>query len=121
MPKIIKMLFSRLAIVMLMILCQAAAYIILWTYLSHAYLYIHTFFSFISILILLLVINKQEPASYKLPWIFILLVMPFYGVIIYSLFGRVPINKKYIRKYKGIYEESIDYQTENETKQQIIS
>lgn len=120
MPKIIKMLFSRLAIVMLMILFQAAAYIILWTYLSYAYLYIHTFFSFISILILLLVINKQEPASYKLPWIFILLVMPFYGVIIYSLFGRIPISKKYIRKYKGIYEESIDYQAENEELKQII-
>ena len=83
---------------MVMIILQAIAYILLWIHLSSAYLYIHTFFSFISIAILLLVINKQEPSSYKLPWIFILLVMPFYGVIIYSLFGRVRIGKRYIKK-----------------------
>ena len=113
MKRILKMLFSRLAIVMLIIILQIIAYIFLWAYLSEAYLYIHTFFSFLSVIIFLLVINKQEPSSYKLPWIVILLLMPFYGVILYSLFGRVPINKRYIKKYQGIYEESIEYQKEN--------
>lgn len=122
MKRILKMLFSRLAIVMLIIILQIIAYIFLWAYLSEAYLYIHTFFSFLSVIIFLLVINKQEPSSYKLPWIVILLLMPFYGVILYSLFGRVPINKRYIKKYQGIYEESIEYQKENiELKERLIS
>ena len=89
MKRILKMLFSRLAIVMLIIILQIIAYIFLWAYLSEAYLYIHTFFSFLSVIIFLLVINKQEPSSYKLPWIVILLLMPFYGVILYSLFGTI--------------------------------
>lgn len=120
MSRLLKMLISRMAIVVLMVLSQVFAYLYLWKYLSDAYLYIHTFFSILSIIIILLVINKQESASYKLPWIFVLLVMPLYGVIIYSLFGRIRISKKYIKKFTGIYEKSIEWQNDNNKIENII-
>jgi len=114
MYRLLKLLVSRMAIVMVIILLQAFAYILLWSFLSGAYIYIHTFFSIISIVVLIAVINKQGSATYKLPWVFILLVMPFYGVIIYSLFGRVNISKKYIKLYTGIYEDAEQWQSNNE-------
>ncbi len=120
MSRILKLLFSRMAIVILMVLSQVLAYLFLWKYLSEAYLYIHTFFSILSFVIILLVVNKQESASYKLPWIFILLIMPLYGVIIYSLFGRIMISKKYIKKFTGIYEESGKWQNNNLKIENII-
>lgn len=46
------------------------------------------------------IVNKDEPAAYKLPWVVLFSILPIPGVIIYSIFGKSDQSKR-VRKIFG--------------------
>ncbi|MCL2266211.1 MAG: cardiolipin synthase [Treponema sp.] len=81
----IKFIFRRRIMVILSLLGQIALLIFLIAgtgiYLQYSYLVL----SFISVIVCIYIINKHEKAGFKLTWIFLILLFPIFGGILYIM------------------------------------
>lgn len=80
-------LFRRRALVILTILLQIAIIIFLVAGTGIYLKYSYWLLNFISVIVCIYVINKQEKPGYKLTWIFIILLFPVFGGVLYILFN----------------------------------
>ena len=92
--KIIKFLFRRRFLVVSALLIQILFIIILIARVSIRFQYSYLFLYFLSIIACIHVINKHEKAGYKLTWIFLILLFPFFGGILYIYFNTISSQKK---------------------------
>jgi len=85
--KWLKKIFRRKVLVIFTLLLQIAItiFVIIGTgrYLRYSYWVLNV----VSIFVCIYVINKHEKAGYKLTWIFIILLFPIFGGILYILFN----------------------------------
>lgn len=94
MRKIIDLLFSRVVIVGLLILFQAAVLVMLIWRLSNYFVFVYGVLLLLSILVTLWLVNKDDNPSYKLAWIIPIMAFPLFGGLFYLLFGNTHISKK---------------------------
>ena len=96
--KWLKLILRRRTLIILILLFQIALTISLIVgtgkYLGFSYWILN----FLSIFVCIYVINKREKAGYKLTWIFIILVFPIFGGIVYILFSFWSDPKKFRRE-----------------------
>ena len=103
--KIFKKIFSRLAGTLLLILIQILAVLageifLIWLWWPFA-----IEFALISVIVFLLIINKNETADLKLPWVIIVLALPLVGVLIYVFFANHGLKPRYRRIVKQTRKE----------------
>jgi len=97
--KWINFLFRRRALVVLALLIQISLIIILIARVSVHFQYSYLFLHFLSIIACIHVLNKHEKAGYKLTWIFLILLFPFFGGILYIYFNTISSQKKLKRAF----------------------
>ena len=108
-------LFSRTFIVALLLLLQilfvAVLFLIqalgvaaleMW-FLDDTILF-QTLFTAISIGLVLFIVERKETPEFKLPWLFLLLIIPTFGLLLYLLFAR-PFFSRHKKQVKSIREE----------------
>lgn len=100
--KFFKFIFSRIVVISLSIIAQIGIFLLIGYYANRDYYIAHLIFSILAVLIVLFIFLKDEPAIYKLPWIIIILIAPFFGIIIYGLLGNKRLPKKIIKKIKSL-------------------
>ena len=78
------MLFGRFAVVSLLIILQIFITLSFWIYIDNQQLLFNSRIIAIEIevIILLVIINRYEPAAYKLPWVCVTLIRPFSSTLI---------------------------------------
>ena len=100
MTKIFKLLFSRTAITLLLVLLQLFVFISVATYLKEYSAYIHIFFYILSaIMIVAIITNKSESIQMKLPWLILIAFFPVLGILCYYLFSENNMRRKLIYEY----------------------
>ncbi len=99
-----KLFFSRLLIVGLAIIIQLGGYFFLLHYLETRFAWVSTMFTILGLLVALKIADHDEPSSYKLPWILLVVLAPFVGVTLYSFFGRKKLTKKMTSRFEDVYE-----------------
>ncbi len=106
--KIFKLLFSKVLVVLLLFIVQ-----MLLIYAAVALLENFLIFQIISVIIALLIflviINKKEPPEFKVPWLVLLFLVPFFTIMTYILFANAKTSKKDWRRLKAIYTETNKY------------
>lgn len=107
--KFIKKLFSRTALTLLAILLQVLIYTYIFGWLATSYLYVSLAFTVIGVFFVIIVINRDMSASYKVPWIVVLLAMPIMGVVIYLLFGYPRLRRSQKKRFVKVLEETKKY------------
>ena len=106
MKKLIKMLFSRLFIVSILILLQAIILGIgIWK-LSEYFVYLYVLFAVISMIVVVYILNKKENPSYKLAWVIPILLFPVFGGLFYLVFGGDKTSKKFKAAIQKAYENT---------------
>jgi cardiolipin synthase len=84
--KWVRVVFRRRVFVIAILLVQ----IFFWVYLiagtSRAFQYADWILNVLSIVVCLYIIGKKEKAAYKLTWIFLILLFPLFGGILYIIF-----------------------------------
>lgn len=60
------------------------------------------------------VINKDEPAAYKLPWGILLSILPVPGVIIYLIFGNPQQSRRVRKRFNQVNKEAAEYLVEQD-------
>ena len=103
-----KLYASRFIIVALSIIAQAVGMWALIFILNREFISVQAFITTIGAILFLSIVNREQAAVYKIPWIIIFLIFPFAGVMVYVTFGNVRISKKQMRKFRHVYNESHD-------------
>jgi Phosphatidylserine/phosphatidylglycerophosphate/cardiolipin synthases and related enzymes len=106
--KWINFLFRRRVLVVSALLIQISLIIILIAGVSIRFQYSYLILYFLSIIACIHVINKHEKAGYKLTWIFLILLFPFFGGILYIYFNTISSQKKLKRALDKNIRDSRD-------------
>ncbi len=86
--KIFKLLFSKIFVSALALLFQTGVFIAVLLFFE-VYIPVFQIFSAVfSVLVVVGIINKKESPEFKLPWLFIILVLPFFGLVVYCMFAN---------------------------------
>ena len=87
-------LFSRVVIVGLLIIVQVAMLAVVVLRLSRYFAIFYGIFMLLSVLMTLVVINKEENPSYKLAWIIPIMAFPLFGGFFYLMFGNPRLSRR---------------------------
>ena len=99
-----KFLFKRSLITGFLIGLQFVLIVLGIFTLSNKIVYVYAGLQVISLITLILVINKKDNPSYKLSWIVVILLLPPVGVIIYMMWG----NTVFTRSVKNRINKSFE-------------
>lgn len=103
MKKIIKVLLSRMAVIIFLMSVQIAAVVLLTLKLSKSYFYFYSFLEFLSILVVFYIASRDTNPSRKIIWIILILIFPIFGGILFILLKTSSANKKFS---KSIHESN---------------
>lgn len=102
--KLKKLLFSRMLIVGAILALQIVWFFTFFLRLSEYSILINMFFSTLSIVALLVVVNKTYNPAFKLAWAVPILLFPLFGGLLYLVLG----NKKPLKRISRRLEASRD-------------
>ena len=89
--RLYKILSSRMLWMVLFFSGQLALilYFVLWSALGHQN---YIFFIVLSMIMALIIITRKEKNDYRLIWMFVLIIFPFFGGVLYLLFANKKIG-----------------------------
>ena len=93
MKRIFKLLTSRLFIIGVMILLQIAWIVLFLVDFSLRYSFASVFINVVAILLAFSVITRWSNPSFKLSWVFFIMMVPIVGVPVYLIFGRPGLTR----------------------------
>lgn len=100
--KFLKLLFSKIFISFLALAIQLAVFFTV-LFVFEQYVVLLQIASYILGLIIVLgIIGKKEPPEFKTPWLVIILILPFFGLVIYSMFANSNMSTKQYKKMVDI-------------------
>lgn len=102
--KLLKALFNRTTICIVGILIQIAYLVSLFWTLGTLFTYSYVVFTIIAVIISLYIMNSEMNPSYKIAWIFAILVFPIFGVMLYVCFGNKNSGKR-LRKQMAQFSQ----------------
>lgn len=109
MKRVLNFIFSRVAIVGILILLQIGLIIsIIWR-LSNYFLYFYIFCMLISIAIVIHLVSKNENPSYKLAWAIPIMMFPLFGGLFYIIAGNNRLGKKFTEKLEEVCSRTASY------------
>ena len=106
MAKLIKFLFSRMAIIGFLILIQLIVLTFTIWKLSESFFYLYILFKAISIFAVIYILSTKDNPSYKLAWIILILIIPVFGGLFYLIFGLKKTTKRFRERMINIYKET---------------
>ena len=109
-----KILFSRLAITIFLLLIQVAILVFGITKLSESFVYFYAFFVFISIVVVIYIVSRDDNPSYKLAWCIPVLIVPVFGGLFYMLLGGNKVGRKLKKEITERYENTVHLLVQDE-------
>lgn len=106
--KILKLLFSKGLVLVLLFLLQLAL-IFSAVYFLEYFPIFQLASLVISIIIFLTIVNKKEPPEFKIPWLVLLMIVPFFAIMTYLLFANKKMQKKHYKKLLAIEDRLKPY------------
>ncbi len=95
-------LFRRRMVVALIILLQLGVFVLLLYSGSVYSKALSVFFNLISLIVSLYIIVKREIGAYKLAWVFLILLFPVFGGLLYLYLHYQEANKRYAKRLDRI-------------------
>ncbi len=102
MKKILKLLFSRIVIVSLLILIQLALLFVIAVRFTEYFVYYYLFSLLLAFLLTLKIVNRKDIAEYKIAWIVTVLLIPVFGTTLYLIFSGNRLTERTKKKMSDI-------------------
>ena len=109
MKKLFRIIFSRTAVIVLLLLLQLAVLIFTFGYLSEYTNYAYLLFTVLSVIVMLYILNRNENPAFKLAWMIPVLVIPVFGVLMYLFVQLSPGTKLINRRHRKLIQDSAPY------------
>ncbi|MGI5960125.1 MAG: cardiolipin synthase [Massiliimalia sp.] len=113
MKKLIQFLFHRVVLVGLMIFVQILILVVAMVKFQHSFVYFYAICEFLSLMVVLYIINDKSNPGYKIAWIVPILLLPIFGGMFYLLFGGNKTGKYTRRKMDRMAQKIAEYRDIN--------
>lgn len=101
----LKIFFNRFIIIASMLLIELAIVVVSFMYFNTYFSLFRILGSLLSITVFLHIINRKQIPEFKLPWLFLMIVFPVLGTILYIMFSSNKMTKKQNKCFGEIEEE----------------
>lgn len=118
--KLLKMIFSRACLTAIFLILQLVAIFAAVYFFNQYFIVFQILSSLLGLIVFLVIVNKREPAEFKLPWLVLVLLIPLFGVLLYLLFGSVRLPKKAAAALKKQTDALAGYLSESEKDAQTL-
>ena len=102
MRKIIRLLFNRNTLFVILLVVQIIVLILTVLFLSQHYLMVYGILVAMNFVLMLCILNSPENPSYKLPWLAAMLIVPLFAGLTYLLvktdIGQRTLKKQYSQR-----------------------
>lgn len=115
MKRLLRLLLSRTALILLLLLFQVLLFLMLIAYISR-FQFVSTILYILSVIIAIYLITKEENPIYKLSWIVPILVFPLFGGLFYLFYRRRNINPKTLEHMRSIAIDRMNHMSVNTMK-----
>jgi cardiolipin synthase len=99
--KWVRVVFRQRVFIIAVLLVQLVFILFLTAGSSLAFRYADYMLSALSIIVCLYILNKQDKAGYKLTWIFLILLFPIVGGVVYVIFHTQVTSRKLRQRMKA--------------------
>lgn len=113
MRRMLRLILSRTAFILLLLLLQIMLFFVLVEYISQ-FPYINTVFYALSILIVLYLVSSDGDPNYKISWIIPILLFPLFGGLFYVFYRQRNISRKVINDHLQIDKDRVSF-VQNDT------
>ena len=97
---------SRFIIIALAIIIQAVIWWVIYFKLNKEYFWLQILSSIIGVVLFFAIVNKDQPAVYKIPWVILFTIFPLGGVVVYFTFGNLKLNKKTVKRINSVFKNN---------------
>ena len=107
--KILRLIFSKWLISIVLLLTQVAAVVLVAIFLLESFIWFQLGSVVLGIIVFFVCVNRKENPEYKIPWLFLILFLPLFGVLFYMMFSRVKASRKLRKLYHNAYNQLLPY------------
>lgn len=112
---ILSVIFSRTALIFLLLLIQIGFIFIAATFLSEYKLYVYIAFGIIGVIVVIYIINEKGNPAFTMTWVLLIMLTPAFGCLFY-LYVRSQFGTRYIGKKLGRLKlETCRYMSQEQT------
>ena len=104
----------RIILLIAVILLQVGLIVALIYYMRTNAVYMYTLIELAGLIVIFLLMNRNEEQMYKMSWVTIILVLPVFGLILYILWGRSGMGVKQSRVIMNSIKNGSQYITHDE-------
>ena len=104
--KFLNFLFSKITFFIILLLIYIFGIYLFWKLVERRFVLANIVLLTGEIILLITLLNRDTPTSFKLPWMIIVLVSPFLGMILYFFFGDLKIRRNQSIKIMKTFDES---------------
>lgn len=115
MKRIFKFLTGRLFLIGLMILIQIAWIVLLLLDVSERHQIFSGIINIVAVILAFYVVTRWSNPSFKLSWVFLIMMVPIVGVPIYLIFGRPGLTRSTRRRMDIVNAKIESYLTQDPT------
>lgn len=105
--KLLKLATNRIFITSILLIIQLLAIFVLILKIQNFYIYFYVSYFIISTFAVLNIINSRRNPAYKIAWLIPVMLLPYFGVIIYLIFGRFYAKKSFKMKMDVVHKKEI--------------
>lgn len=102
---------------MLLALAETLAIIAIVILLSYYVKYFYIAVIITQVVCVLSIIGRSDNPDYKVPWLFVVLVLPVVGFMLYFMFYSRKLNSRQIKRLRQIANQSVVYNDEDSLRQ----
>lgn len=106
MKKLLRLITNRMFLTGVLIVLEFGLFIGIIHFLSVDFKVAYITLEFLSIILVLYVVNRGVNPVYSLPWVLLILVVPPIGTVMFLMFGDRKVPKKLRQKLTDTYDES---------------
>jgi len=110
----------RVAIIVILIFCQAALMFILVNIVKNMSVYIYVIIDILIVATMLLLVSRNKNSCYTIAWILLIAIFPVLGFVLYLAWGRADTNSKQNKKVRKSIDYSKQFTIENRTEQETL-
>ena len=104
--KFLNFLFSKITFFIILLLIYILGIYLFWKLVERRFVLANIVLLTGEIILLITLLNRDTPTSFKLPWMIIVLISPFLGMILYFFFGDLKIRRNQSVKIMKTFDES---------------
>ena len=98
MKKVLRVIFSRLVIMAVLMILQIGLLILLTVKLSTSFIFLYFTFGVLSLVVVFFIASQRSNPAHKLAWVIPILIFPVFGGILYILLRSNGGNKQFRNK-----------------------